>query len=101
MNISKVICGVIALTLLADAALAEPNLPAPATAPLNVAVSVPTPTAPTKHKPQLLADAQMDKVTAGGLADWVASAVVGIVVKTVVDQTDTIGAMLQKAGIPR
>jgi hypothetical protein len=66
MNISKPICGIAALTLLADVALAIPTTQTPAH--INHAgqsVQASTTTAAVKHKPQLLADAQMDKVTAG------------------------------------
>jgi hypothetical protein len=65
MNISKVVCGVMALTLLADVALAEPNVQAQAH---TSQVTEPVHTF-SKHKPQVLADAQMDKVTAGGVKE--------------------------------
>jgi len=62
MNISKLICGIAALTLLTDVALAAPNHQALSPAQLSS-------TAPAKHQPKRLNDAQMDKVTAAGIFD--------------------------------
>jgi hypothetical protein len=73
MSIAKVFYGIALLPLLAGVAMAEPNLPAPAVVP-QISQTAPMPSqtgpamsqaAPTKHKPKVLADEQMDTVTAG------------------------------------
>jgi hypothetical protein len=69
MKISKVLCGLALLPFLAGAALAETDQPVPAGAPSANQTSPMGPASKTnvspKHKPQVLADAQMDNVTAG------------------------------------
>src|SRR5262249_42103165 len=66
MNTFKLICGVAALTLLTDAALAAPDAQAPAQVSQKSEAARTSSSAGTgKHRPTALADAQMDKVTAG------------------------------------
>jgi hypothetical protein len=69
MKSSKLIFGIAALALLADVALADPT--AQASAPISQtseAARALASAATGKHKPRALADAQMDKVTAGELS---------------------------------
>jgi hypothetical protein len=66
MKTSKVIYGLALLPFLAGVALAEPNQPAAAPFASQTSATVST-SSPTKHKPQVLADAQMDNVTAGAI----------------------------------
>jgi hypothetical protein len=71
MKTSKVISGLALLPFLAGVAFAQPNQPAPVAASLTNQMSPAVPAssqaASTKHKPQVLADAQMDRVAAGAI----------------------------------
>ena len=68
MNTSKLLCGLAALTLLTNGAFAAPNAPIPTPTMVSQTgepAHMLSPTVSAKQKPQVLADAQMDKVTAG------------------------------------
>jgi hypothetical protein len=70
MNTFKLVCGITALTLVTDVAFGARNAPAPMAAQISHEIQAATRTStaiasPDRHKPTVLADAQMDDVTAG------------------------------------
>lgn len=68
MKIANVFYGIALLPLVAGVALANPTSPAAKTQPATRLSQVVTPSSPAgsgKHLPRVLADAQMDNITAG------------------------------------